>query len=389
MQDEEQCENMKITPLKLLDEHYENQWFDEVLNRWNYNDMLGHERWRKGWISMDCCLYLPETQRIYCGITSFAADIFHAYDCRERRFMDCGYARVRNRYDAKFHRSLVQSRADKCLYAATALLHDIDRYWEAPGGALLRYHPGTGDISKLATPLPHHYIQSICLDQDRGVIYGITLTPERMFSYELATGKARDLGPISSGAGFAQGENIELDDTGNAWCGWSVTRAWQSEAGPDAHRLCRYDAAQDRLVYFNAGLPRPDGSYGYVKVEGLFNLGPDQFYASGGNGSLYRVNTETGMGTLIGTPIADRRSRLASLRLGPDGAAYGVTGRDGKCEVLRVDPRTGKYSLLGPVRSGEDTCWQVHDVTITPEGVIYAAENDNPYRSGYLWEIRL
>jgi hypothetical protein len=110
-------------------------------------------------------------------------------------------------------------------------------------------------------------------------------------------------------------------------------------------------------------------------------------YASGGNGSIYRIDTETGTGTCLGTPISDRRSRLTSLR--PDGAAYGVTGRDGKCEVIRFDPDRESYELLGPVSDGTIDCWQVHDVSVTPDGTIYAGENDCPNRSGYLWEIRL
>ena len=38
---------------------------------------------------------------------------------------------------------------------------------------------------------------------------------------------------------------------------------------------------------------------------------------------------------------------------------------------------------------GDEPAWQIHDVTITPDGVMYAGENDNPRRSGYLWEITL
>ncbi len=386
---EQKDAHMQVRALKLLDERYGDQWKTEVLDRWNYDDFIKNEKWRKGWISFDCCRHVPANDRVHCGITSFAADIFYAYDRSSQKFVDCGYARVRNPFDAKFHRSLELRVKDGCLYAATALLHDIDRYWEAPGGALIRYNPTNGEICKLTVPLPHHYIQSICLDQERDMIYGNTFTPERMFSYNLITGETRDLGLIGSGMAMGQGENIELDDDGNAWSGWSLTRAWQSLPGADSHRLCRYDVCQDKIVYYNAGLPRPDGAYGYEKVEGLFHLGQGKLFASGGNGSIYRVDLDTGMGRLIGTPIDGRRSRLASLRLGPDGMAYGVVGRDGACQLLKFDPRAEKYELLGEVRAGEDVCWQVHDVAITPDGVIYAGENDNPYRSGYLWEIKL
>ncbi|MDP6775424.1 MAG: hypothetical protein QGI83_01525, partial [Candidatus Latescibacteria bacterium] len=115
----------------------------------------------------------------------------------------------------------------------------------------------------------------------------------------------------------------------------------------------------------------------------------DRLYASGDNGSIYRIDRETGMGTLLGTPVPDRRSRLTTLQPGPDGGAYGVTGRDGQCEVIRFDPETETYDLLGPVVDGDERCWQVHDVAVAADGTIYAGENDNPYRSGYLWEIQL
>jgi hypothetical protein len=368
---------------------YGNQWFNEIQDRWEYSDFRASPSWREGWTSMDSVLYNEYDDRVYLGITSFDAKIFCAYDRRTGEFVDLGYDSIADPFDAKFHRSLVKWDQDGCLYAAIALLHDVDRYWEAPGGAIVRYDPHSREIEKLAVPLPHVYIQSICLDQEQGVLYGITFSPERMLRFDIVSGQAGDLGPISSGLSMAQGENIELDDSGCAWCSWSVTRAWQTDPGVDSHRLCKYDPATDQIRYFDAGLPNPDGSYGYVKVEGLFNLGQDCLYASGGNGSLYRVDIETGEGTYLATPIADRRSRLASLRPGPDGAAYGVTGRDGKCEVIRFDPRTARYDLLGPVLDGDEHCWQVHDVAVTSDGTLYAGENDNPYRSGYLWEIML
>jgi hypothetical protein len=380
---------MKIQAYKLFDEHFGNQYINEAEDHWEYNDYLARPNWRKGWISFDSIYYNQPDDRLYLGITSFDADIFRAFDRGISSFIDLGYRQIAHPQDAKFHRSLVKWEKDGALYAAIALLHDIDRYWDAPGGAIVRYDPDSGGLTKLGIPLPHVYIQSICLDQRRGLLYGQTFTPERMVSFDLNTFQSRDLGPIGCGFIMAQGENIEIDEKGCVWCGWSVTRAWQSGAGVDANRLCKYDPVEDKILYLDTGLPKSDGSYGYEKVEGLFNLGADHFYASGGNGSLYRLEPNTGKCTYLGTPITDRPSRLASLKLGPDGSAYGITGRAGRCEVLKFDPRTEKVQLLGPVMSGEESCWQVHDVAITPDGVIYACENDNPYRSSYLWEIQL
>jgi hypothetical protein len=373
--------------LKLKDRCFGDQWSERVADRWNYREMQSDRDWREDWISFDGVVH--HGGRLFCGITSFAGDIFHAYDRGQDAFVDVGFTAVGDRYDAKFHRSMELTRDGRSLYVATALLHDIDRYWDAPGGGIYRYDTASGAIEKLGIPIPHNYIQSIALDEARGRIYCMHAVPELLSVFDLATRETRVLGPLG-GLAFAQGENLCLDDDGNVWCGWGVTRAWQSEPGPDAFRLCRYDVSGDRIVYSTSGLPRRDGSYGTAKVEGLFNLGTGCLFASGDNGSLYRIDTATAEATYLGTPVADRRSRLASLRLHPDGCAYGITGRDGDCRLLRVDPVTGAFEVAGDAIVDADgvAMWQCHDLTFAPDGTIYAGENDHPHRSSYLWEIR-
>jgi len=385
---------MKVTALKLKDRHFDN-WHSEVQDHWNYEDMLTHEEWRKDWISFDCLCYDEPTDTVFTGITSFDADIFRGWNRKEKKWVDTGYKKIADPYDAKFHRSLVRDSRDGRLYAAQALLHDVDCFNEAPGASIVEYHPATGDIAKLGIVQPHLYIQAIVLDEKRNLIYGQTFTPEFLVSYNLKTGESRLIGPISSGMATAQGENIALDDEGCVWGAWSVTRAWQSAPGVDAHRLFKYDPRTKKINYMNKGLPRPDGSYGYAKPEGFFNLGTGCLYVSGGEGALYHVETRTGKAEFLFQAIADegrrRRSRLAAMCKGPDGCGYAVTGRDGECEILRFNPKDESYELLGDLKdSGTgEAAWQIHDVCMTPDGVLYAGENDNPYRSGYLWEIEL
>ena len=81
-----------------------------------------------------------------------------------------------NEYDAKFHRSLERG-ADGCIYGATALLHDVDRFFDAPGGGIFRYDPRTGELTRIATPVPHTYIQSIAIDRERELIYCLCFAP--------------------------------------------------------------------------------------------------------------------------------------------------------------------------------------------------------------------
>jgi len=382
---------MQINSLKLNDFQYGNQWFDELEHRWVYDDFVADEDWKKGWISFDCALYNPADDRVYLGITCFDADhIFKAYDRKTGQFVDLGYSRVADPFDAKFHRSLVKG-SDGCLYAAPALLHCPDKYLEAPGAAVVKFDPATGHIEKLGIVLPHVYVQSLVLDPQQEVAYCLCFAPEYLASYNLRTGEAKTLGLLGSGYGtMAQGENIVLDEDGCVWSNWSLTRAWQNEPGPDAIRLCKYDPREDRIVFFQKGLPQPDGSYGYAKSEALFNFGDGAMYASGANGSLYRIDPGSGDAEFLFTATPDRRRRLSSLVKTEDGVAYGITGRDGKCELMRVLYKEARFEKLGHVVDDDgNAMFQCHHIVATPDGVLYACENDNPYRSSYLWEITL
>jgi len=382
--------SLEIRSLRLRDERFGNQWFDEVEDHWEYADFKSHEQWCKGWISMDSAAYNPDDDRVYLGITSFAADIFKAYDRKSGEFVDLGYAKIADPFDAKFHRAL-QRGPDGCLYAAIALLHDVDNHFAAPGGAIVKYDPASGELVKLGVPEAHVYVQATAMDSSRERIYCQCFPPEKILCFNIRTRETRDYGLIGIGIdGPAQGENLVLDDNGCMWCGWQVTRAWQSAAGVDAARLCKLDPEADKLVFFRHGLPRPDGTYGTVRVESFFNFHDGVIYASGANGSLYRIDPKTAEAEYLFTPVSERRSRLAAMVLAADGYAYGVTGRDGDCELLRFDFKNEKYELLGKIVDQEgQALWQVHDICQAADGTLYACENDNPYRSGYLWEIRV
>jgi hypothetical protein len=383
-------EYSNIRTLKLRDEKFGNQWFDEVLDHWSYDDLKKNPKWRQDWISFDCALYSSEEDRIYLGVTSFDADIFRAYDRKLGQFVDLGYSRIANSFDAKFHRSLVKGK-DGCLYAAIALLHDVDNYYEAPGSPIVKYDPQSGSLTKLGIPSPHVYIQSLIIDTEAEMLYALCFAPELLVSFNLRTGEAQNLGMIGTGiGGMTQGENIVLDDAGCVWCNWSLTRAWQSSPGVDSIRLCKYDPKQRRIIFFSEGLPFPDGRHGTVKPEAYFNFHDGYVYASGFNGSLYRIDPDTGRAKYLFTPTPDRPSRLTSLVPAGDGVAYGVTGGKGQCELMRVDYRRGTFETLGEIRDSEgNTLWQCHDIVKTNDGRLYLCENDHPHRSSYLWEITL
>lgn len=383
---------MEVKALKLLDYSYRKQWENEIFNRWDYKNFKSHESWRKGWISMNCAYYNPDDDRIYLGITSFDADIFKAYDRKKQKFIDLGYSKTANPFDAKFHRSLVKGK-DNCLYAAIALLHDCDNFLNAPGGSIVKYDLLSGTITKLTIPVPHTYIQSIAIDHERNMLYGQCFSPEYAFSFNLATGETKVIGLLGSGyGGLAQSESIVLDKYGCVWFCWSVTRAWQSSPGPDASRLCKYDPEKEGIVFFKHGLPKRNGEYGLAKVEAFFDFGKsDRIFASGDNGSFYQIDIESGKAEFIFNPLDEGKSRLSGLAKTGEGTVYGIVGREGKCRLLKINYNENSYELLGEIRDDESgtRMWQSHDIVYAGDNVFYACENDNPHRSSYLWEISL
>ena len=59
--------------------------------------------------------------------------------------------------------------------------------------------------------------------------------------------------------------------------------------------------------------------------------------------------------------------------------------------IFSYDLERERFEDCGAVfdpQSGESP-ERIHDLVMTGEGWLFAGENDNPRRSGYLWEIRL
>lgn len=378
---------MKVTAKKLKDARFDN-FHTEVEGRWDYERFVGgqHPDWFEDWISFDCLLADDQRDTIWCGLTCFATDIFYAYDRETDQFRSMNYSEVGDRYDAKFHRSLLFD-ADGKIWAATALLHDVDRYLDAPGGALVRFDPTTEELQIVTRPMPHLYIQSIAMDVERRIIYGQTFTPERLFRYDLADGAVTDLGPIGSGFQMAQGEAVVVDRSGACWGSWGLTRAWLNQPGPDALRLWRYHPDKERIEFFQHGLPRVDGSHGFAKLDGA-HVGPDgAIYMGTAEGLLCRVDPQTAQVRAIGKPCPARR--MAGLICGPDDKLYGTAGSDGMVMAFSYDPDKDELQTLGRIVDAEigECAWHIHGLAMTRDGTIYAGENDVPYRSGYLWEI--
>lgn len=378
---------VKVKAHKLHDMKIDN-WSTEIEDHYEYTDFKNNDDLRVKWISFDGILADADPNLVYCGITSFDSDIFRAFDRRTGDFIDLGFSAVADRYDAKFHRALIKSN-DGNIYGAIALLHDVDSYWDAPGGAIVRYNPADGVMEKIGIPLPHVYIQGMVIDEERRTAYCQTFTPEYLASFNLDTRESNILGLTGSGFGMGQGECIVLDANGCVWGGWSVTRAWQSGAGVDQYRLYRFDPEKGSIEFFRHGLPHLDGSFGYAHLDGMIAAADGMIYAGSGEGGLFRIDPVTAAVELLGAPCPP--ARIAAFAMGGDGFLYGIGGRFGNASLFRLDLAAGNYELLGKVYDPDikTSAWQIHDMSIASDGTIFAGENDNPNRSSYLWEIRM
>ena len=129
---------MKVRALKLKDARFPADEGHLVTEgTLDYSQIVKKPKWFHDWISFDCLLADDKRNTIWCGITAFDANIFWAYDRKTGKFRDMKYSKVGDRFDAKFHRSLLFDKQGM-IWAATALLHDMDNYHAAPGGAIVR-----------------------------------------------------------------------------------------------------------------------------------------------------------------------------------------------------------------------------------------------------------
>lgn len=374
---------LKVRALILKNETFENLTAQQD---WDYGRMTAHAGRAKNWISFDSLTYNPADDCVYCGITDFSNDIFYRYRRSDKAFECLNFQAVADRYDAKFHRSL-ELDADGVLWAATAMLHDVDRYGEAPGGSIVRYDTKSGRLEKVAIPFPHIYIQSLVLDRERRLLHGVTFTPERLFTYKIETGEVIDHGPIGSALEMAQPERPVLDSRGRLWCTWGVTRAFMDSTGSHPIRLLSLDPDTNTVKHYDYGIDLL-GRYDKGRVDSMLAGTDGNVYLGSSLGALYRLEPETAKVTYLGKPVPGER--MAGMACGSDGTFYLACGRPG-AHIVKYFPGQDRFLVLGQVRDDKlgEQAFQIHDICIAADGTIYAGENDNFRRSSYLWECRI
>jgi hypothetical protein len=377
---------LKSKAHKIVDHRFDN-WENEVEGKWVYDDFLRNEHYRQGWISLTSLLSDEQNKQLYVGLGSFDTNLLYAFDRVSGTFRNLNYSAVADPFDAKFHCSLEMDESGD-IFGALAQFHDIDKQFVAKGGRLVKYIPSTSTYEFLGVPVDGAYIQSIALDRKRRKIYGFTLSPEYLFEHDLAAGTSHIVMTVGNSFELCQSHNPVIDDDGNVWGTYGITRAFCYETGIDSIRLFKYNPDDGRVDFLDHGLPRI-GSKDKGTVDRAINIGDGYLYFGGVAGSFSRLDPRTGETKSYGKPCPNKR--LAGLCLGKDGNIYGVGGDNYYVTVFRFDPQSERLETLGRIfdETIQDGPVRIHTAVMTDDGILYCGENDNNYRSSYLWEVQI
>jgi len=264
---------------------------------------------------------------------------------------------------SKFHTALHVGR-DGRLYGPTHTtapafnrpIWDIEQAFDErdiayPGSHYLIYDPRTCALQDLGIPVPYDPIYGGIYDDQRGVHYLLTYLRGRLYAFEPAAWRVRDLGRVNN---FGQcilfkdrhGRVFGVESSGHLW---------------------RYDPDRDKVETLNAVMPRPAERARLLTAltDGMW--GPDGKYYSSAlyEGRLWRYDPDDGpegrfedLGMGWGEATAERHQNLLWCpKFAPDGMLYygfATYGGAKHCRyfdlrIVRCDPRTLRRENMGVV----------------------------------------
>ncbi|MBO5760789.1 MAG: hypothetical protein J6S53_04520 [Lentisphaeria bacterium] len=345
------------------------------LRTMGYRDFTSNDDWKNNLISFTSLAYHPERKTVVCGMTSFNNELMVEFDPAKGTFTDLAYRPESEKFEIKIHRSLHLDRKGNA-YGATACLHREDQRLEAKGGRIFYYDFETKKYDFLGIPVPHDYIQTITVDEDRGLIYGVTYPVFEFFAFDIRTRTVKFRQYMGSAPHI-----MALDDKGGVWSTWNTR----------THNLFRYDPDTNTVQYFNHSLMPGQGADlmypGAGPIDMMLNGGDGLLYVGCATGDLLRIHPETAEVEYLGRPTPERR--MPALEVGPDGRIYGISGFYGKCHLFAYDREKRNFEDFGLITDGEDQLYIGHDICFAEGNRIFAGETDTEERAGYLWECIL
>lgn len=217
-----------------------------------------------------------------------------------------------------------------------------------PGGHILSYDLSNETFEDLSMIPDGEGVVSMCMDTQRGNMFGITWPTGQFFTYQVKDKKLTRLGKISgNGEAGTPGEDFRSlcrslvvdEDTG--YCYWTTIEGDIFYVDPMELKIHRLSNAHLRLDYFGKYEPSLPGTMGYHWRQIIW-YAPEQvaYGVHGNSGYLFKFDPKAQT-----VEIVDRITSLPSKKSGFfDQFSYGYLGF-----TLGPDGKTIYYLTGGPI----------------------------------------
>jgi hypothetical protein len=211
-----------------------------------------------------------------------------------------------------------------------------------PGGHILSYDLGNETFEDLSMIPDGEGVVSMCMDTQRGNMFGITWPTGQFFTYQVKDKKLTLLGKISgNGEAGTPGEDFRSlcrslvvdEDTG--YCYWTTIEGDIFYVDPMELKIHRLSNAHLRLDYFGKYEPSLPGTMGYHWRQ-IFWYAP-QHVAYGPDGKTIYY--------LTGGPIFENGKRIEGEKSIAKGAAKGLEN----LHLITYEIPTNTYQDHGPI----------------------------------------
>ena len=304
--------------------------------------------------------YSPTYKKVYIGVTDHRGLVsIQEYDPAAKKMVNRGFipnlANLRHyQWQGKIHSNIYEG-PDHAIYFSTDGGESREEYYMNhpegySGGFFFRFEPDTGVLRNIGRGLQYESIKDIAIDQNTGVMMGISYPQVHLLVYDWKKNDLKDFGRVGSD----HVPRVLWNDLyGNLYY-----VDWRQ-------RLIKYEPDTGEMLFAQDSLPAFDGT-----SPGKLITGVTAYDIEESTGDIYLVTygsmlvkftpAKHGMGTwkalggLFDGNKAPHSYYCPNLCQGPDGLLYYFIGGhrqyaiEGKESVvlLQFDPNTGKKKII-------------------------------------------